>query len=368
MDENYICKMKKDRILFLVPGQEAKGGVSNYYRTIQSHFVLNIIYFQRGARNWPNRKNAISEAARTLSDWIWFLFKLIFENYKLVQTSTSLGKFSVIRDSVFLYISRLLGKKTVVFYHGWNYEYKKELEANNFGFFKKTFLKADTSIVLSSEFGKELLAWGYKNPIYTETTVVEESLVADISGLVCRNSEKITFLFLSRVEKAKGIYEALDGYALLKKKYQNSKLIVAGDGFELENAKLYVKKNNIVNVDFRGFITGKAKQSALLESDILIFPSYSEGMPISVLEAMAFGLTILATKVGGLRDILADEKTGFFINEKDHVDIYEKASVVIDNFSMRAYIFKYNRDLAAQKFYAKSVAHRLEKIFSALLK
>ena len=118
--------MKK--ILILKPAYTAQGGISNYYRVLENKFALPVEYFERGARNWPKRNGHILEILRAIKDLILFVYKLSIYNYGIVQTSTSLGSFAVIRDGIFVFFAKLFGCKVVVFFRGWDETFEKIME------------------------------------------------------------------------------------------------------------------------------------------------------------------------------------------------------------------------------------------------
>ena len=112
----------------------------------------------------------------------------------------------------------------------------------------------------------------------------------------------------------KGILIALRTFELANKEFNNLLLTIAGDGPDLEYAKQYIIDNNIKNVQFIGRVDGDEKINALKSSDIYLFPSYTEGMPISLLEAMLFGNVIITSDVGGIKDFFEQGKMGYMIH------------------------------------------------------
>lgn len=356
------------RILLLIPAESAQGGIAYYFQTLKSRFKLPVDYFERGARTWPVRKGKFAEIYRAWQDLQAFKTKLASGNYSVVQTSTSLGSFAVIRDGFFICAAKRYGIKVIVFFRGWDERFERKLESRYLNLFKRVFFQADSMIVLASSFKAKLLAWKYENPVYIETTIVDDTLLKGIdhsflsqkySGL----TDEIQLLFLARVEKAKGIYEAIDAFALLSKNYSRLSLTIAGDGFELQPAREYVTKNGINKIVFTGKVVGEVKRKIFRESHIYLFPSYTEGLPNSVLEAMAFGLPILATRVGGLVDILNDSITGYFINQRDSNDIVHKIEMLLNDIQLTRSIALHNHGYAAENFTAGHVVKRLEQIY-----
>lgn len=363
--------MINSNILILVPGRNARGGITNYYYSLRPYFPKNIKYLIRGSRNWPSRNVRIIEAIRLLNDFLVYLVYLIFNKIKLVQINTAFSLKSVQRDSLYILIAILLRKKIIVFFRGWDENSFKIFEEKKF--YKKIFFKSNAIIDLKKSNIDQLKKWGFTNRTYIETTVVDNSLLPYITNLDLKAKHKIitngfiTILFLARLEVRKGIYEAIKAFELLKPRFPELHFIIAGDGSEKEKVKGYCEEKRIVNVTFPGFVTGYAKASYLMHSDIYLFPSYSEGMPNSVLEAMAFGLPVVTTNVGGLSDFFINGKHGFLVDKNEPVLLCESISRIIENKSLMVSIAYNNYHLAQHLFLPDKVNKRLLNIFEETL-
>lgn len=355
-------------VLILKPGNSAQGGISNYYKVLEGKFSLPVEYFERGSRNWPYRSGSVSEALRALKDLAIFCVRISSLKYGIVQTTTSLGSLAVLRDGLFIIFGKLFRCKIIVFFRGWDERFEYRIRKNFLNLFKFIFFKADAMIVLSSTFKSKLLAWGYPRAIHVETTIVDQAFLDSVNeeDIVRKyaDSDQLNILFLARVEIRKGIYEAIDTFNILKKQYRHIRLLIAGDGFELAPAKKYVIDNHVHDVTFLGAVYGKEKIKAFVDSHIYFFPSYwPEGMPNSVLEAMAFGLPVIARPVGGLVDILKDNETGFTTLSKDPDDFAELFKRLIENRLLMMEMGRNNYRMAKTAFSPANIVNRLETIF-----
>ena len=211
-----------------------------------------------------------------------------------------------------------------------------------------------------------MIEWGYQGKIFIETTFVDDAFLdgIEINYLKSKYLGQIEqLLFLARVEKEKGVYEVVDSYLILKQKFPYLKLIIAGDGLELNKLKRYVVSKKIEDVEFTGFVFGKDKTELFKKSHLFLFPSfYPEGMPTSVLEAMAFGLPVITTKVGGLVDFFQDGINGFFIEERIPEIISSKIELLIKDKSLCETISINNFYKISQNFNLTIVAKRFESI------
>jgi glycosyltransferase involved in cell wall biosynthesis len=92
------------------------------------------------------------------------------------------------------------------------------------------------------------------------------------------------------------------------------KLLIGGNG-EIEHLKDKIKKHKLEElVEFLGWITNTRKIDVLNSCDVFILPSYNEGLPVSVLESMSYGKTIISTNVGGIPEIVRHGENGLLIN------------------------------------------------------
>jgi glycosyltransferase involved in cell wall biosynthesis len=361
------------KVLVLVPASTARGGISNYYQVLQNEFPGTIEYFMRGARDWPVRKGLFCELLRALQDYRLFKKRIANKDISLIQTSTSLGLATTIRDGLFVKCAQKKDIKTIVFFRGWD-ESAEGMVMKYFSLFKYFFFNANKLITLSETAKEKLKQWGYKGDIYVETTVVDKNLlngvnetsIIDKYGELNKNGRLINLLFLSRVEERKGIFELLDAYESLNQisiQTNYFSLTICGDGFEIEKVKRIVKMRGLKNVSVNGFVSGIQKKEAFEEAHLFLFPSHGEGMPNAVLEAMGFGLPIITTAVGGIIDFFIPGKHGFYIKQNDPYDIVYQVNRVISDKQLLLEIALNNYKLANDRFRSDKVAERIQEIF-----
>jgi glycosyltransferase involved in cell wall biosynthesis len=355
------------QVLIVCPRFLIGRGVANYYKIIRKYFSIKVEFFDVGKKK--RNENTIETMIRLLCDTLVF-YKITnkkHSTYRLVIINPSFLSGALIRDGTILSLSKYFGKKTIVFFRGWSNKHQKMIEHLYFKPFFYIYNKADAFIVLSSDFKEKLMQWGFKQPIYVETTVVDDDLLTDFSLKkkleTVKNEKQIQLLYLAAVMKEKGIREALNGTKLLVESGLDVYLTVAGDGKFMEEAKLYAIGLGLDNrVSFRGFLSGEQKKLAFLNSDIYIFPSYREGMPNSVLEAMAFGLPCVTTRVGGLKDFFVDGRHGFVIDKNDPNGIADAVKRISENKKLMTEMSSAAHNYAVEHFLASNVTRRLEAI------
>lgn len=357
----------KKKVLIHAPNLTTPGGKQTYYASVRDHFKDEISFFFYGSHG--KKESKLSKLSRLIEDYQLFHRRLKEEEYDLVLLNPSLNLKSFFRDSVFALISYWIGIKFVVFWHGWQWEFEKKTVSRIVPFFRHTFGRAEAMIVLAREFQDKIEEYGYQKPVYMETTVVDD-LIFNYGGNNSKTGageedEAIkALLFLSRVEKVKGIYESIDSFHRLRARYPNMVLNVAGTGSELEAAKQYVKDKDIKGVNFLGWITGEQKYQALYDADIYLLPSYhGEGMPCSLLEAMACGSSVVTTDAGGIKDFFQPRKMGLFVRPADTDDLELKLDALLSDPELVEKMKAYNAKYAQEHFRPELVAGRLEYIF-----
>lgn len=343
------------KILINTPDTSLLGGVANHYKGLQSHWTQDVKY------NFVGGRKGIPGPIILVFDYIKFFFRCLFGNYDVVLLNPSLGKTAIKRDALFLKIAKWFKIKTVVFFHGWSADVVDELNKNSSGF-SETFNRADKIIVLAKSFKEDLFNWGITKPIYLSTTKVNDDLLKDFR--IENKKESSAILFLTRIETYKGIFTTLEAFKIVELKFPSATLTIAGDGTQLEQAKKFVQENNLKNVQFLGNISGEILSKTFSNSAIYILPSHGEGMPTSVLEAMAFGLPIISRPVGGLVDFFEEDKMGYLIESLDPNEYADKIVQLLENNQKIKEIGNYNHVYAKKHFMASKVALEIQKILS----
>lgn len=128
--------------------------------------------------------------------------------------------------------------------------------------------------------------------------------------------ECINIIYMGRLEKVKGIDVLIEALSMLQKEQLNMKLFLLGDGSAREELEEQVRNRGLnQTVSFEGFQLQKEKY--LQNADIFVYPSrWKEAFGISIIEAMACGIICIASKTGGIPEIIRDEENGYlFENE-----------------------------------------------------
>lgn len=164
----------------------------------------------------------------------------------------------------------------------------------------------------------------------------------------------------SRLVKKNAVGDVIKALKLLP---VNIKFLVLGDG-ELKGELVELANSMGVNerVNFLGSIPNSEIVKYLKVSDIFIRPSLSEGQGISFIEAMAAGLPIIATKVGGIPDFLVDEETGLFVKTNSPEDISVKVHKLVVNVELKKKISNNVREVA-QNYDWDLIAPKMELVF-----
>lgn len=351
------------KILFNSPFESIPGGVSTYCQSVKPFFNKNIEYYYTGRVSI--KINFIHRLYYSILSYIKFLF--IVNKFDIVHLNTSLQPYAFFRDCIFLLIAKFYKKKVVVFIHGWNESFEYILKIFFPIFLRLTYFKADAVIVLSNNFQNKFRSFGYAKTIFVETTTVKNDFFLYSGNNYYKEfnfKSDINILFLSRIEKSKGVYKSIDTFCILKSKYSNLRLTIVGDGTELLAVQEYVAQLGIQDVYFTGHLAGSSLNDCFSSAHIYFFPTeYGEGMPISLLEAMSHGIPIVTRPVGGILDFFEDGRMGFFTESKEIFVFSELLSRLIDCpdmcFSMGKYNFYYSRD----HFHPKIIAKKLENIY-----
>jgi glycosyltransferase involved in cell wall biosynthesis len=174
--------------------------------------------------------------------------------------------------------------------------------------------------------------------------------------------------YVGRLSQEKGVWNFLEAVSIALERENNLKCLIVGDGQLRGEIKEYLKKNNLSSVvKLAGQVPHEELPSYLNELKLLVLPSYTEGLPNIVLEAMACGTPILATPVGAIPDIIKDAETGFVLENNSPQCIASNVMKVLSHPDLSK-IVNNAKGLVEKEFTFEAAVERYNRIINDLVK
>lgn len=229
--------------------------------------------------------------------------------------------------------------------------------------YRRIFKKADIVQTISNFLADFARSMGYQGNIEVIPNGVDvKRFNVDRIDLERKNTLIIT---TSRLVEKNGVADIIEALTYLP---ENVELMVAGEGPLEQSLKAKVEELKLGNrVHFLGYVPHEKLPKYLQHADIFIRPSLSEGMGNSFIEAMAAGLPVIATPVGGIVDFLRDGETGLFCEVGNPRSIAQKVEKLMKDKESREYIIRNAKKLALERYDWNLIAREMnEKVFQRL--
>jgi glycosyltransferase involved in cell wall biosynthesis len=181
------------------------------------------------------------------------------------------------------------------------------------------------------------------------------------------NDNSCVIGFVGRLSEEKRVDDLLRAIKIVKEKHEGINCSIVGTGPEEEKLKKLVSELKLSQyVTFAGY--SKNSFERLLDFDIFVLPSRTEGCPIVILEAMASGLPVVATYVGGNKELVQDNETGILVPPNNPSIMAEKIDKLIANKNLRLNMGQKGKSLAFSRFAPEKFTKSLENVYVQLLK
>lgn len=196
---------------------------------------------------------------------------------------------------------------------------------------------------------------------YRRTAEVEEEAAK------IRKEGVLTFVFIGRLVRDKGIHELVEAFVRLNKENPHTRLVLVGRT-EAELDPLNEETQHIIDTHDAIEAVGSQKDVRpwLAASDVLAFPSYREGFPNVVIEAGAMGLPSIVTNINGCNEIIIPGENGVIIPPRDADALYEAMKDLCEDDEKRGYLTKNARESVASRFDCQIVRRALYDFYASL--
>lgn len=365
--------MDKKRIIFVGsfvrPGQiDNIGGVMFACQTIVDSNIsdhVNWLYIDSTSPTVSNNHFVI-RLFRAFKRIIKFILKLLFGKADAVLIFCVDG-FSFYEKGLMVWLGKWFGKKIVLSTRAGKIE--EDLQKSFFRAYFKTVVKSCDALICQSEYWQTLFKRYLEQNEHSKLRVIQNGI--DVS-LYHENpsltEDKITILFMAWLVKEKGIWELLEAFHRLVKLYPQTQLLIAGKGPEWEEIQLFILKHNLQSqIRLKGWVKEKEKTSLFSEADIFVLPSWYEGLPNVLLEAMASSKACIATRVGAIPDVIRDEKNGILIDKQNEEQLYQALCALTHNRETRLQLGRMARAHVLENNNIGSYVQKINQLLEELI-
>ncbi len=363
--------MMRSRVLFIVQLPPPIHGV-----TVMNQYTID----NPGWRTKYDVKTLPLHFGQTLDDIgkitplkMFHLIGFIFRLCRILITfRPSLVYFTIVptgkifyRDALFTMLIKIFCRRVVFHLHKRGIEEMAAGSRHKRWLLRKTF-KNVACICLSRKLTADI-----RTVYEPEPFVLPNGIEIVNNGLIERHNTPPRILYLSNLVKSKGIEVFLQSLADLHKqgcRFQ-ARVVGAPVDYSIEQTKAFCAGAGIAHlVDVTGPKFGRDKFNELERADIFVLPSFTECVPLSILEAMQFGLPVVATSVGGIPDILQEGVNGLLVPPGSSKDLTARLKQLIVDKDIRLQMGHSARERFMQKYTLSKFYEGLTGIFEQVLK
>lgn len=350
----------KKRIVMIGTLPDTQGGVSAVVGVLRAGGLfercgVDYLPTHRDGKTWPKLRTA-------LQGWLRYLSFLITRKVALVHGHMA-SRASFWRKLFFFLPAFFLRVPVVVHLHGGEFQQFHGKESSSWArrLIRFVFEHAARVIVLSESWR----TWAQMTFPAARVQVVHNPVAIPAPAPFSARATQ-TLLFLGRLGKGKGTYDLLEAVARLVGRFPDIRLLLGGDG-ELEQVQARAAALGIAEkVDLLGWVDGDDKRALLAQTAVYVLPSYNEGLPMSVLEAMAAGLPVVATAVGGIPAAVTDGSEGFLIAAGDIQALADRIARLLEDAELRKLMGERARQRAISTFSMEKIVAQIEDIYREL--
>jgi glycosyltransferase involved in cell wall biosynthesis len=317
------------KITIVAPGPNSEGGVRSVveriYTRLESRADIEVTWI--GSHRSGNAVQKIACFFRAVARALYHL-----PSSDILHVHASV-KTSLLRKSVFIWLARLFGCKVIYHFHATRTVFESFFaEPNLINRYALHTLRNCDAIVVLSDIWKQVVS----DVLPDSNIVVIYNPVMEFGhSFQRRHTGEMRILYLAHLIERKGYRDLLEAFAEVVKRVGNVRLVFCGSGEE-QYAQDRCRALGIESaVEFHGWVSDDAKVEELAKATAFCLPSYDEGLPMGILEAMSAGVPVVATPVGGIPDVLRDDENALLFAPGDVPALGKQLCRLLEDAALR---------------------------------
>ncbi len=271
-------------------------------------------------------------------------------------------------NTYYMAVSRILDKKVTLHYLG-AFDQFYEPAGKFHKYLIRSVLQIPDRIMLLSEKVKRLSAeFIPEDRLSVLPSSVDTDKFNAPDRLFPAPPAKIRILFVGGLDPfRKGIYDLLESVSMVTEKYPHVRLVLTGGGSFEEIEKKWEKMGLDGCIEFIGWVADEKLPELYASCDVLALPSYNEGLPYVIIEALSSGLPMIGSNVGGIPEVISDGENGYIITPGDVEMLTERLLELLKDADIRKRMSANNRKRAVRFYSIDHVMKELQRNFSEIV-
>jgi len=317
--------MSKATILLCGPPVSAVGGGPTHIKNmlaspLKDHYsILHFLSGSRGTESPAKDEPMFGKIFRILVSPLQLVWQVARSWPHVVHLNSAMDHKAFWRDVVYLLVCKLLRRKVVFQLHGGSLRGLCRPALMRF-VARTIFSLPDAIVLLATTERSEFAELGIRERVSVIPNGVDLSEYSQFGDRL-HSGRMRRMAFMGRLIRPKGMFEAMEAVRLLhtEHEFRDVELWIAGSGPVKEEIERWICEHEMnERVRLVGSLYGQEKIKFLREADVFVFPTYHpEGLPYAILESLAAGTPVIASKVAGIPDVVVDRVHGILIDAKD---------------------------------------------------
>jgi glycosyltransferase involved in cell wall biosynthesis len=349
----------KARVLMLGTALEGRGGVAAVVSVLRDGGLFE----RERVRYVPTHAEGSrgGKIARALAGF-WHAGRICLCQRPAIVHVHSASSASFLRKSLLLLMARSAGCKTIFHLHGGGFREFATIDSGPLmrRWIRHTLEKSSRVIALSDNWAQFVRGVAPR----ARVAVLPNSVPLPVAA--GGREEPGRVLFLGRIEQAKGVFDLLEAIARLVPRFPPVRVSLAGVGDAQAVRRRAAELGIAGHIELPGWLGEEERRAALERAEVFCLPSHAEGLPMALLEAMAAGKAVVATRVGAIPEAVLDGENGLLVPAQDSAALAIALERVLADAALRLRLGKQARATVEQHFSLDAVGATLAGIYHEL--